>query len=106
MEIFLPEILSGQEEVDSFRVHSPDLKVTSRSRTDTAAIKRNLKLMRGDGEQAKIVNWKSPTKETQSEEELFPRKSLPKKTVNMVSKFSQQLALETVGDNPWKEYGV
>ena len=62
--------------------------------------------MKGDVEEAKIVNWKSPTKEGPSEEELFPRKDLPKLTDKIVSKFSKQLELETFSDNPWREYGV
>ena len=76
----MPDILSGQEEVDSFRSHSPDIKGPSRARANTALMMRQKMMkMKGDQDNVKVVNWKSPPKDLDPElnqEELFPRKEI------------------------------
>ena len=108
LEVFLPDILAGQEEVDSFRVHSPDFKGPSRSRTEPTLPKKQKYTK--DVDQVKVINWKSPIKEAGEAEmtDLFPKKCLLNKTDKVLSKLSQQLqALNTDDlDNPWKEYGM
>ena len=96
--------MAGQEEVDSFRALSPDFKGSSRTRTDTG-LQRKIKTMKGDSDQVKIINWKSPVKDVPDDEDLFPRKDIKKPTEKFISKLSQQLALDNE-DNPWKEYGM
>ena len=112
LEIFLPDILSGQEEVDSFRSHSPDIKGPSRARANTALMMRQKMMkMKGEQDNVKVVLWKSPKdKDIHQEleqEELFPKKNIMTQETP-ISKLSQQL--EQLGqeelNNPWQEYGM
>jgi len=110
LQSFLPEVLAGQEEVDTFRPHSPDMKGSSRPRANTA-LQLQQKMLPKEQEQVTTVHWKSPPKReeevTEDMEELFPRKVLvdisKKSTISLLS---QQLESLTPGEehNPWRQY--
>jgi len=111
LQSFLPEVLAGQEEVDTFRPHSPDMKGSSRPRAYTVA-ELHQKMLPKEQEQITTVHWKTPPKREEEniddQEELFPRKELiagPKAKTNM-SLLSQQLESLTPSEeqNPWQQY--
>ena len=109
LEVFLPDILAGQEEVDSFRPHSPDIKGAPRARTNTALQMRQ-KIMKGDQDQVKTVQWKCPParERVDSEsEELFPKKEIVfnKTPVSRLTQQLEQLNCDNLM-NPWQEYGI
>ena len=66
------------------------------------------KMMKGEQEQVKLVHWKTPSKEINFEEELFPRRDPQQKLSPVVSRLAQQL--EGIGlegrTSPWQEYGM
>ena len=66
--------------------------------------------MKGDQDNVKVVNWKSPPKDLDPElnqEELFPRKEIliPENPVSKLSQQLEQLSHDEL-NNPWQEYGM
>jgi len=109
LESFLPDVLAGQEELDSFRPDSPDLKSSSRPRANTAVFQLQQKLLPKDQDQITTVQWKTPSKKTGEDndpEELFPKKEIKKASERTMSLLSQQLELLAPGEdqNPWQSY--
>ena len=110
LELFLPDILAGQEEVDSFRQSSPDIKGHQRPRAPSTLQMRQ-KLLGREQDKGKVVAWRAPPPvppDTAAAEQLFPRKQVPREESAAVSRLAQQL--EGLGhgdmDNPWQEFGV
>eukprot|EP00090_Calanus_glacialis_P016026 TRINITY_DN25140_c0_g1_i1.p1 TRINITY_DN25140_c0_g1~~TRINITY_DN25140_c0_g1_i1.p1 ORF type:complete len:510 (-),score=242.31 TRINITY_DN25140_c0_g1_i1:56-1585(-) len=111
LQSFLPEVLAGQEEVDTFRPHSPDMKGSSRPRANTA-LQLQQKMLPKEQEHITTIHWKTPPKKSEDiieqEEELFPRKQVKDEpTIKMaVSLLTQQLESLTPGEeqNPWQQY--
>jgi len=111
LQSFLPEVLAGQEEVDTFRPHSPDMKGSSRPRANTA-LQLQQKMLPKDQEQGAVVHWKTPNqdkhKDPEQQAELFPRKEVnAESSVKMtVSLLAEQLESLSPGEqqNPWQEF--
>jgi len=110
LQSFLPDVLAGQEEVDTFRPHSPDMKWSSRPRANTA-LQLQQKMISKEQEQAAVVHWKSPNpdmeKEPEELAELFPKKDLKAKApIKGVSLLTQQLESLSPEEhkNPWQEF--
>ena len=115
LEMFLPDVLAGQEELDGFRsqtrsLRSPDIKPPPRQSVNSSVQQRQ-RAVRAEQDNVTTVTWKSPPvapSDGEEGEELFPRKVLPgEPSQNIVSLLSQELedlSIESVS-NPWQEYG-
>ena len=112
LEAFLPDVLAGQEELDSFRSHtrSPDIRAPPRQSV-SSSVQVQQRTVRTDQDHVTTVQWRSPPPATENEneemEELFPRKILSKPSEVVTSQLSQELenmSIESVS-NPWQQYG-
>ena len=115
LEVFLPDVLAGQEELDGFRsqtrsLRSPDIKPPPRQSV-SSSVQQRQRTARAEQENVTTVLWKSPpvaTTEEEQAEPLFPRKVLPEqqsqKVISLLSQELEDLSIESVS-NPWQEYG-
>ena len=112
LEAFLPDVLAGQEELDSFRSHtagSPDIRAPPRQSVNNS-VQAHQRTVRPDQDNVTTVQWRSPPaasdRTDDDGEEIFPKKIIPKPT-HVTSQLSQELenmSIESVS-NPWQEYG-
>jgi len=112
LQSFLPDVLAGQEEVDTFRSHSPDMKGSTRPRANTA-LQMQQKMLPKEQQQGAVVQWKTPSQDKQVDSEqlveLFPRKEVKadssrKPNISLLAKQLESLS-PNEQKNPWQEFG-